>query len=78
MFNSIVGSLLLLDVLSTLPIGFCIIAEEGRVGIWRFLLADFGVRFSLDILIRIAENVDKMISVNVFHLVLLPGGGKGF
>ena len=42
------------------------------------MLVDFGVRFSLDILIRIAKNVDKMISVNVFHLVLLPGGGKGF
>ena len=74
----IVGSLL--DVLSTLPIGFCIIVEEGRVGVVQVSLFVLMLlrRLSLDILIGITENVDKMISVDVFHLVFMPGRGQGF
>ena len=75
---TIIGSLL--DVLSTLPIGFCIITKEGRagVGVSLFFLNIRIPSLSLDILIWITENVDKMISVNVFHLILMPGGGKRF
>ena len=42
------------------------------------LLVHLRVIFSLDILTRVTENVDKMIGVNVFHLVLMPRGGQGF
>lgn len=71
---TIIGSLL--DVLSTLPIGFCIITEEGRVGMSLFFLGLLS--FSFDVLIGITENVDKMIGVNVFHLILMPGGRQRF